>query len=193
VRSAGQPDCMVVVNGPEDGAEFPVVRAPFHVGSDPLCAVNLSLDPTVRERHALVTVVSDGYRVRRAGRGRVWVDGREAGMFRSRIVRDGGVVQVGQTLLGIACSPDGLASRSRGIVTESDFGWTLQQVAGMAVKGVRGVVGLGLWALRSIFGSWWLLLAILVTLYFFWPWFNVTVRTLLWNLYGFLFSLLPGR
>ena len=41
---AGRPDCLHVVNGPEDGAEFFLVRAPAHVGSDPSCSVHLTLD-----------------------------------------------------------------------------------------------------------------------------------------------------
>ena len=78
MRPAGYPDCFVVINGPEDGTEHPVVRAPFHIGRDPSCAAGVSLDTGVRPFHALVTVVADGYRVRRNDGAPVFVDGKRA-------------------------------------------------------------------------------------------------------------------
>ena len=147
------PDRLEVVNGPEDGTEFPIARAPFDIGADPGCAVSLRLDRNVRHYHARATVVSDGYRIRRLGPGPVYVNGRRAGVVRSRVIRTGDLVQVGGTQLSLQCAPGGLASRSHGLPTESDIGWALRLLVRGAVRTLRG----GLRSLRSLFGG------------FFWP------------------------
>lgn len=172
MRPAGQPDVLVVVNGPEDGAEFPVVRAPFSIGSDFSSAVNLRLDSAVRDFNALVTVVSEGYRVRRTDRSPVYVDGRRAGMFRSRIVRSGGTIQVGHTLLLLECSSDGLASRSRGIVSEGDFGWAMQHGLVALFRGTVRLLGGVARKVSRLLSSWLALIALFFLLYLFWPWFH---------------------
>lgn len=178
MRAAGQADCFVVVNGPEDGTEFPVVRAPFHIGHDRGCTVNVRLDKGVDNFHALVTVVSDGYRIRRTGGRPVFVNGRPAGPLKSEIVRDGGMVQVGQTLLILDCSPDGLARRSRGIVSESDFGWAFQRVLAGLWRGVARFAGLTGDLVRQIITSWWAMAGIAVVLYIVWPQFRWWVQWL---------------
>lgn len=140
-------DCIVVVNGPEDGTEFPVVRSPLTIGSDPSCCVHVRLDPEVREHHADLGVVADGYRIRAAGAASVYVNDRRSGTFRSCIARNGDLIRIGNTLLRIKCAPDGLAGRSRGVVTETDlarafksgFGGILHAV-GAFLKTVLGVV-----------------------------------------------------
>lgn len=120
------PDMLEVINGPEDGTEFPINRAPVIAGRDPGCAVNVRLDESVQPFHARLTAVSDGYRVRRIGPGTLRVNGRKAGVIRSRILRDGGILCMGRTELYLCCAPDGLARRSRGLPTESDFAWCLR-------------------------------------------------------------------
>ena len=162
-------DNFVILNGPEDGTEFPIVRAPFHIGYDPACAVNVRLDPAVGSIAAHVTAVSDGYRVRRTNGTPVFVDGKRAGKFRSRIVRSGGSVQVGQTLVGVECVPDGLASRSRGMIVESDLAWAARRVVGAMLAVVRALLR---WFARVVFRlvkTWWLAAIVIGMLYYFWP------------------------
>lgn len=172
MRAAGQADCFVVVNGPEDGAEFPVVRAPFHIGHDSGCTVTLRLDKGIEDFHALVSVVSDGYRIRRARDKAIYVNGRPAGALKSQIVRDGGMVQLGQTLLILDCSPDGLARRTRGIASDSDLVWAVREGAKHAWAFLRNAA-IGLFRLaRRIVTSWMALLAIAVVLYIAWPQFR---------------------
>lgn len=184
-------DRFVIVNGPEDGAEFPITRAPFHVGADPACTVNVRLDPTVREQHALLSVVPEGYRVRRADVAPVYINGKRTGMLRSRIVRPGQLLQVGHTLLALECPPDGLASRSHGIITETDLGWAIRQGIKGAYRLVRGALGT-IWRIFGrVLGSWLAIAAILGALYFFWPRFHYFVNGLLWGVYGRLLALIP--
>lgn len=169
MRAAGQPDALVVINGPEDGAEHTIVRAPFHVGSDDACNVLLRLDKSVLRFHALITVVSQGYRVRRLGAAPVRVDGKKAGMLRSRIVRNGGVVNIGHTLLALDCAPDGLAHRSKGIVAESDFGWAAQESARFAFQRLRRIAGFAISLFGRIVSSWLAVFAVLFLIYCFVP------------------------
>ncbi len=172
MRAAGQADSFVIINGPEDGTEFPIVRAPFHVGSDIGCAVQVRLDRDVEEYHALVTVVSDGYRVRKINRQAVYINGRRVGTLKSRIVRNGGVLQIGHTLIAVDCSPDGLARRSRGIVSESDFGWAAQAGATHAWKLVRRLTGFALELVVRFLTSWVAVVSLLILLFLFWPAFH---------------------
>ena len=183
MRAPGQADCITIVNGPEDGTEFPIVRAPFYVGESSVCAVQIRLDGAACARHALVTVVGDGYRVRRVDRQPVHVNGKPAGVFRSRIVRNGGTVQIGHTLLCVECSPDGLASRSHGIVSESDLGWAAQQAGKWLWDSVKSGVNLLFTLLGRIVTSWLAILSIIFLLYLFWPWFRFNVQFLFYRIY----------
>jgi len=176
MRAAGQADCFVVVNGPEDGSEFPIVRAPFHVGHDSGCTVALRLDKGIEDLHALVTVVSDGYRIRKVRDRPIYVDGRPTGTLRSRVVRSGGMVQVGQTLMILDCSPDGLARRSRVIVSESDLGWMLTAAGRRAWSLARGTFSTLLRYTRRILTSWVGIASILIVLYIAWPQFRRWVQ-----------------
>lgn len=175
MREAGQADSFVIVNGPEDGTEFPVVRAPFHIGSDTGCAVQVRLDREVEDFHALVTVVSDGYRIRRMQGQSVLANGKRVGTLKSRIVRNGCVVQVGHTLIAVDCSPDGLARRSRGIVSEGDLGWAVQAVTAKCWRMVRRVVAFGLGLVGRLLTSWLAIASILFLLFLFWPAFQYWV------------------
>ena len=183
MRAPDYPDCFVVVNGPEDGTEFPIVRGPFYIGHDPSCMVNIRLDPAVRSFHALVSVVSDGYRVRRSDETPVYVNGRRAGMFRSRFVRSGGCIQVGQTTLCLECAPDGLASRSFGMVTESDFAWAVRSGARSLFRLGRGLLRFLSTVFGRLLGSWVAIGAIMALLYLTWPQFRYTVQRVAYYLY----------
>ena len=114
MSDARNADAFIVVNGPEDGAEFTVTRSPFEMGSGSMCAIFLRLDNAIDERHAHILAESNGYRIRALGPGPVFVDGKRASMVRSRIAKDGSYIQVGHTMLLVDCSCDGLAKRSRG-------------------------------------------------------------------------------
>jgi hypothetical protein len=116
-------DRLEVINGPEDGIDFPLARSPLDLGSAPSCAVQLRLDNRIRPHQVRISAVADGYRVRRMEPGVVRAAGRRVGFIRSRIVRSGEVLQVGNTQLHLHCEPEGLASRSVGLASESDLGW----------------------------------------------------------------------
>ena len=99
-------------------------------------------------------------------------------MIRSRIVRTGGCVQVGSTLLTLECSPDGLASRSRGMVHESDFAWFLR-FAGRTIFGaLRGTLSVVTALLGRVIGSPMGVIAILILAYVFWRPFHGWVNGL---------------
>jgi hypothetical protein len=190
MRNPDYPDCFVVANGPEDGTEFPIVRAPFYIGRDPSCAVNIRQDEAVRDFHVLVSAVSDGYRIRRNDDAPVYVNGKRAGMLRSRIVRSDGQIRVGNTLLCLICADDGLASRSHGIDTQGDLGWIIAQ-------GARGLLRLGTGLVRFVtrvfgrlLGSWVGVGAVFVLLYAMWPGFRYQVQRLFYLIYYHLSALL---
>lgn len=131
------PDMLEIINGPEDGTEFPINRAPVIVGSDIGCAVNVRLDETVQLQHARLTAVGDGYRVRKIRGGHLAVGGKKAGMVRSRILREGHILQVGNTELYLRCASDGLAKRSRGLPMESDLVWFIRILGGQCWGALR--------------------------------------------------------
>lgn len=183
MSAAPQSDCFVVVNGPEDGTEFPVVRTPFYIGQDPSCAAHIRLDNTVQPFHALVTGVSEGYRVRSLNAAPVFVGGKRAGMLRSRTIRSSGYIQVGHTILAVECAPDGLANRSRGIVSESDFGWALRQGARALLTGAFRLARALIEVCTRLLTSWLTILAILILLYLLWPGFRFYVNGILQVIY----------
>ncbi|GMV99555.1 MAG: hypothetical protein AMXMBFR84_06940 [Candidatus Hydrogenedentota bacterium] len=161
-HSPGLSDSLVVINGPEDGAEFPVVRAPLVIGEDPHCDICVRLDRAVEERHAMISVVSEGYRVRKLGRTPVFVNGKKAGALKSRIAHNGSTIQVGHTLFSVECVPDGLANRSRGMVAESDFGWAVRQSGSALISFVRGFFDFLFRLFGRMTSSWLLIVAILI-------------------------------
>ena len=121
-------DQFEVLNGPEDGTQFPVTRTPVDIGTDPSCGIALRLDAKVKPHHARIAAISDGYRVRSLGAGSVRVNGKSAGATKSRVIRSGEILQVGNTQFCLQCASDGLAGRSRGLVTESDLAWVFWQL-----------------------------------------------------------------
>ena len=174
---AYQTDTLVVLNGPEDGAEFPIARTPVHLGSDPSCHVYLRLDTSIQPRHVLITVVSEGYRVRSLDMPTATVNGKPAGPIRSRILRPGGPRQVGRTVLTVRGAPDGLAKRSRGLPHESDLGWAVRRAfVGLGQRAVR----LGWWVwerLKMLTTSGKAISLLLVALYLLWDPFRSWVNS----------------
>ena len=155
------PDRFEVANGPEDGTEFPITRSPIDLGTEQSCGVYLHFEASHPRQHARVTAVSDGYRIRCLGRGEISVDGKKAGLLRSRVVRDGGIVRVGSTELCLVIAPDGVARRSRGLPTESDAVW----FARYAIKHTRRTVKSALHIVSRapwIIGRYWLIILIAV-------------------------------
>lgn len=133
-------DRFEIINGPEDGTEFPVTRAPFDIGGDPGCAVNAQMDEEVRMFHARVAVVSKGYCIRSLKGAPVWVNGKRVGRFRSRVARARDVVRVGRTEFMVHLAEGGLASRSYGLPMESDFRYALRSL-GRALAFLLGFFG----------------------------------------------------
>jgi hypothetical protein len=158
-------DAFIVANGPEDGTLHPLVRSPVDIGRGGECGVIIRLDEDVERVHARVSVVPEGYRIRRAGKSPVFANGRRVGAVRSRIVRTGDVVRMGGTELVLQCVPDGLASRSRGLPLEGDAAWAVRHGLGVFRQGFRGswrVTGFLLGSAgRSIIGFAVLLVALL--------------------------------
>jgi len=169
VNTQGVHDTFEIINGPEDGTGFAITRLPCDIGADPACAVNITTDRMIRPVHARITAAGDGYRVRCVDGAVVRVDGRRAGSLRSRVVRQGGVVQAGDTFLYLQCVPGGLASRSRGISTGNDVLWTSRLLAGKLLLLCRA----GLRSLHRLFNSALstvvIILVILVLLSHFFP------------------------
>lgn len=142
-------DIFEIVNGPEDGAAFPVVRVPTSLGRDARCAVQPRFDQSIELQHAHITVVSGGYRIRASSPTPIYVNNKRAGWIQSRIVRDGGIIRAGQTEFILRTSPEGLAARSMGLPTDSDLGWMLRRVG----RGLYLLLRLGFRMLSS-FGAW---------------------------------------
>jgi hypothetical protein len=190
MKQAGHPDYFVVINGPEDGAEFPIARTPNYIGSDPHCAVNLRLDSDIEPYHARVTVVSDGYRIRGIGGAPVFADGKRVGSLFSYILRDGEFVQAGNTLLALECAPDGLASRSRGMASESDIGWMLRQSGDFATRASRRTARFSANAFREATHHWkFLFLLGIVVAYLIYAPFRSGVNRLVAMAWAFIQSM----
>jgi hypothetical protein len=170
-------DMLIVLNGPEDGAEFALSERTTRVGVGPECRVRPAFDPSIRLLHAQLSVVSDGYRVRRQPQAPpVIVDGRPAGVVRSRIMHDGGVLQVGDTLLYLHCAPDGLARRSQGVVVETDTAWAIRRTFRVLYRALRQAA----YAVRPMLGPRKLALlaatGLAIGVYLWSPEVNQTVR-----------------
>lgn len=109
-------DRIIVVNGPEDGTEFPIVRSPFTAGSDMSCAVHLSLDAKIMGQHAEFSVAPNCYSVRTLNVGSpAYINDKSAGAIRVRTAKDGDIIRMGNTLFRLDCVPEGLAARSEGV------------------------------------------------------------------------------
>jgi hypothetical protein len=76
-----------------------------------------------------------------------------------------------------------LASRSHGIVSESDLGWAAQQAGRWLWDSVKSGVNLLFTLLGRIVTSWLAILSIVFLLYLFWPWFRFNVQVLFYRIY----------
>jgi hypothetical protein len=126
MKLAGLPDTLMIINGPQDGLEYPITERMLAVGSEMGAGIQVTLDSAVALRHASVAPVGNGYRVRSLCNKLVSVGGKNAGRIKSRILRHGDILKVGHTELVLECSVDGLASRSEGINFENDVLWAVR-------------------------------------------------------------------
>ena len=165
-------DTFVVVNGPEDGAEFTVSRSPVHVGSDSNSHIVLRLDNGVELEHCKLSAENGGYRVRGVGKGRSYVDGKRVGLVRSRIAKEGSTVQIGNTMMVLECAPDGLARRNRGVGPAADLIWAVRTLVTESWRAVSGLSRLIFDMLRSFYSSWIAIAIILAIVYFTVPAFK---------------------
>ncbi|MFP6581760.1 MAG: FHA domain-containing protein [Candidatus Hydrogenedentota bacterium] len=137
MREAGYPDVFIVINGPQDGTEFPIMENTVKIGQGNSCAINIALDRNVLPFHGIATAVGNGYRIRSTSGGTFLVDGKRAGRLKSRVLQSGGIMRVGYTELQLDCSLDGISRRSKGIKIPSDFVWAVKEIG----KGLRVVLG----------------------------------------------------
>ncbi len=142
-------DTIAVINGPEDGNLYPIVKPPCFVGSDISCGVQIRLDRSVQGRHVMLTPANGGYRVRCLTTVPAFVNGRRVGQFHSLVLCPGGELRVGYTTLTLKAPADGLAQRFRGVDLHGDLSWTLRLIGSTTRSAVSGVVSL----LTTIFGG----------------------------------------
>lgn len=188
-------DQLELINGPEDGVSFPLVRTPVDAGRGEACAVQVRFDPAVCDRAVRITAVSEGYRIRRIDRGRAWANGKRIGRLHSRILRHGETLRLGNSDFHLSLAPEGLAQRSHGLAMESDLVWALRRLARRSARGlgwtwrmVRGAPGPLLWPLLFLFllglAAAWLMPGLLTWLWFkLWYWL-VWLRYLIWRWVG---------
>lgn len=172
-------DMLVAINGPEDGASFPLVRTPIYIGCDPTCQAHVRLDSFILPCHVMVTAVHDGYRVRAVQGPNVYVDGKPVGYIRSRTLRPGGELQIGHTLFTVQLAPDGLAKRSHGLRRDSDMVWAVRQGARAFVDRLART-GSFLFNWESgLLTNWkaWIILGVVGT-YSLWPGLRSTINSL---------------
>ena len=185
----GTPDSLTVINGPEDGTEFPITQREFLIGRDSSCMVNPRLDTAIEGVHGRGSAVADGYSIRNSGGTPIYVNGRRAGVIRSRIARAGDVLRIGHTDLILECSADGVASRSRGIALESDAAWALRHAASYSVRFLRLMARVTMRSLSKLYRNKFLILMIAGLLYWFVPEFRHWVIEMWWSVRGALGSL----
>lgn len=130
MRSAGSPDVLLIINGPQDGTEFPIVGQEVRIGQSHECAVDIQLDRNVSGFHGVATATGDGYKIRSASGSPLIVAGKRVGRMNSRLLKPGEVMRVGYTDMLLECSPDGMSRRSKGIKVPTDFGWAIKGVVG---------------------------------------------------------------
>ena len=126
MRAAGSPDALIIINGPQDGTEFPIVHNEVKIGQDRECAVNIQLDRNVLAQHGVATAAGEGYRIRSTAGAPLIVNGKRVGRLKSRLLKPGEVMRVGYTDLLLECSPDGMARRSKGVKVPTDFTWAIK-------------------------------------------------------------------
>lgn len=126
MRTAGSADAFIIINGPQDGAEFPIVDNEVKIGQESDCAVKIQLDRNVQSLHAIASATGEGYRIRAASGAPLMVNGKSVGRMKSRLLRAGEVLTVGYTDLVLEISPDGVSRRSKGVKVQSDLSYALR-------------------------------------------------------------------
>ena len=134
MKNFGMPDTLIVVNGPQDGTEFPITHHVSTIGSDPGCGVCLQLDSAIEATHGQMTPGGGGYRIRSETGTPMHVNGKLAGRLKSRMLKPGELLRVGHTDLLLVCADDGLAHRSLGINLENDFVWAIRHLGSESVN-----------------------------------------------------------
>jgi hypothetical protein len=131
-------DALEVLNGPEDGAVLPLRGGVAEAGSGGDCLVQLRLDPNIRPRHARLIGTRDGYVVRALERGTVRVDGARVGHLRSRKLRAGHILRLGNSELYLHLCPECEEDRSRGSAfLRSDLSYGMLLLATLAGNTAR--------------------------------------------------------
>ena len=185
-------DSLTIINGPEDGVVFPIHRTPFNIGTSGDCAVFLNFDQNVMRVHALATVVSGGYRVRSISGAPVFINEKRSGMVWARIARSGDILRLGDTSLCLVCAPDGLASRSIGIPTESNVAWLIRFLVQQASRALVVLYWACFKILNRVNRTLLAVMAVVLFLACFKPGF---VRYVLWFVWGwtrYFWSRIPG-
>lgn len=147
-------DTLTVRKGPEDGSEFAITSSPVYIGTDSTCLVQIQFDVTVRPIHARASASRNGYVIRSAEGAPVYVNGRQAGIVRSRRLRPGEVVKVGHTELVLQCATDGLTASASGSWTESDLRWAARSFTMKLLSIVRLVKSLARKILKFALAKW---------------------------------------
>lgn len=162
MRSAGSPDVFIVLNGPQDGTEFPIGAPAIEIGQDNSCTVNLQLDQNVQPVHAIATAMGTGYTIRANTNAPVFVEGKKATRFKSRVIRPGEIMRVGYTDLLLECSPDGMSGRSEGIPLQNDFAWAAKNIFRSAIGVLEQLGRLVLLLPRYALRHWFITIIVLV-------------------------------
>lgn len=193
MKNVGAPDSLYIINGPEDGTEFAIGRAPVTFGSDGSCMVALRLDRTVIAEHAVGTLVPDGYRIRCTTTAPAYVNDKRVGKIFSQILRAGDVLKLGHTELILECAPDGLASRSRGISLENDFVWLIRHSVTGLLTTTQNILRWLLRVPRWLFRGWRIpALVVAVVLFYTYPPFNRFIWSII-NLLQDIYYLITDR
>ncbi|HIA47413.1 MAG TPA: hypothetical protein EYN96_05450 [Candidatus Hydrogenedentes bacterium] len=164
MRSAGSPDVFIVLNGPQDGTEFPVGASAIQIGQEGSCTVNLLLDQDVQPIHATATAMGKGYTIRATTNSPVIVEGKKATRFKSRVLGSGEIMRVGYTDLMLECSPDGMSSRSQGIALQNDFGWAAKNLVKIAFRILEQLGRLMLLLPKFAMRHWFITIILIVIL-----------------------------
>ena len=131
---------------------------------------------SVQPVHARASVAAGGYRIRRMAEAPVYVNGKRTGTLLSRVVRPGGYVQVGQTVMCLECGPEGIVNRSHGAVMENDLMWVVRHGSRSLFTTVKKLVMWPLLLAWEVVGTKLGALAVFFLLYSFWPWFHAWVN-----------------
>lgn len=176
MRKAGFPDAFVIINGPQDGTEFPIVEREVLIGSSSQCTVNVVLDRNVLPEHGIATAMAGGYCIRSTSASEIEVNGQRAGRLKSRMIRPGEILRVGYTELQLECSADGMARRSAGVKMPGDLVWFLKDCGRVLAKVGRRIAWMSRGFLRLVWAHKIVTVITLVAAYFIVPGFDSTIH-----------------